>query len=217
MFLTMHFSHFKEKKHLVSSDSGTLRLGWLLTIVLIWILTWIGADCFCIRCKFKRSSCRSRPPSGDAAGLRKAVRDKSLANVFNTSTLTDRRFLQDDFPSLRHNMQYSLFCQRGVFVMEGRMFSLRCVGPPTQCRCVWMGFRSLVVLRTGGRTKQLKRVSGTNQNICFVKFTFTDCLVEFSLSSNSDNSRKQACVHLSENKGTFRFKQRCRLCNQQVQ
>lgn len=78
MFLTMHFSHFKEKKHLVSSDSGTLRLGWLLTIVLIWILTQIGADCFCIRCKFKRTSCRSRPPSGDAAGLRKAVRDKSL-------------------------------------------------------------------------------------------------------------------------------------------
>lgn len=33
--------------------------------------------------------------------------------------------------------------------------------------------------------KQLRSVSGTNQNICFVKFTFTDCLVEFSIWENS--------------------------------
>lgn len=31
------------------------------------------------------------------------------------------------------------------------------------------------------KEKQLRKVSGTNQNMCFVKFTFTDCLVEFSL------------------------------------
>lgn len=81
--------------------------------------------------------------------------------------------------SLHHNMQYSLFCPSGV--RDGGANVIPQVHRPPQYRCFWMGRVSLVVvLRTGGK-KSSSGGLGTNQNICFVKFTFTDCLVEFSL------------------------------------
>ena len=45
------------------------------------------------------------------------------------------------------------------------------------CRC---SERAKFISKTG-RAESSEKVSGTNQNIRFVKFTFTDCLVEFSL------------------------------------
>lgn len=63
------------------------------------------------------------------------------------------------------------------------MFSLRCIDPRHSTGVSeWAGFLFLLVVV---RWKEKRRVSGTNQNICFVKFTFTDCLVEFSLLENS--------------------------------
>lgn len=64
------------------------------------------------------------------------------------------------------------------FMMEGRRFSLRCINPTVQVFMNGRGFARRTKKRC--KEKQLKRVSGTNQNICFVTFTFTDCLVEFS-------------------------------------
>lgn len=90
---------------------------------------------------------------------------------------TDLRLRQDDFPSLHHNMQYSLFCQWGV-CDRGPNVHPRVHRPPPNNTGVseWAGF-------TRSRTKEQaeRRVSRTNQNICFVKFTFTDCLAEFPL------------------------------------
>lgn len=81
-------------------------------------------------------------------------------------------------------MQYSLFCQPGV--CDGGAHVFPQVHRPPQDRCFLNGqgfARSSTENRQ--KEKQLRSVSGTNQNICFVKFTFTDCLVEFSIWENS--------------------------------
>lgn len=97
-------------------------------------------------------------------------------------------------------------------VMEGRMFSLRCIDPPTVQ--VFLNGQGFVCSSTENRwkEKQFRRISGTNQNICFVKFTFTDCLVEFSLLENSTLTQitpgnrlrftsQKIKVHFDSNKG----------------